>query len=374
MRTILYNPVFLNPQAYYVFPQLYDIEPKTDDFVEPAVYAGRLVVNSTDSDLYGVYNGEKEIDFSKYAGENIRISQYTDEGSTVLGEWRLPATDIEVDFSVLNYDIQMQRQAIDCINKIVEQNAKLVADWNPSITSLNNKFRNKKDLLFCPYFDTSNVTNWSSCFHNSGVVYIPSLDTSKATNMEAMCWDAKNLNYIPDLDYSNVLNMKNAFRGMNLRSGEYNITIKDGAEINGILRSTTDIDGNGIKVVINGSPSKVDESFGYSYIIDLYIDLKNVISNGNLMWNNAALRIFRSPQFGRSPLTSWDFSAPNLGIDNDKTNGEAEAALMKTFITDSWNRLANDMEPATLKFHDNTKALFTQEHIEIMKNKGYNLA
>lgn len=26
MKTILYNPIFINPQAYYVFPQLYDIE------------------------------------------------------------------------------------------------------------------------------------------------------------------------------------------------------------------------------------------------------------------------------------------------------------------------------------------------------------
>lgn len=24
MKTILYNPIFINPQAYYVFPQLYD--------------------------------------------------------------------------------------------------------------------------------------------------------------------------------------------------------------------------------------------------------------------------------------------------------------------------------------------------------------
>lgn len=374
MRTVLYNPVFINPQAYYVFPQLYDIEPKTDDFVEEAIYTGRLVVRSTDSDLTGIYEGDKEIDFSKYEGNSIRISQYTDEGSTVLGEWRLPSMDQKIDFSVLNYDSNMEVEAIDNLNKIIEQSAKLVANWNPNTTSLNNKFRDNKTLLLCPYFDTSNVTNWSSCFHNSSVVYIPSLDTSKATNMEAMCWDAKNLMSIPNLDYSNVSNMKNVFRGTNLRSGEYTLNIKDGAEINGIFRGTTDVDGKGIKLVINGSPSKIDESFGYCEFVDLTIDLKNVISNGNFVWNNPGLRIFRSPQFGRSTLTSWNLDTPNLGIDNDQTNGEARAALMKTFITDSWNRLANNMEPATLKFSANTKALFTEEHIEIMKNKGYNLA
>lgn len=35
MRTILYQPIFINPQAYFVFPQLYHIE-KGDSFIEPA--------------------------------------------------------------------------------------------------------------------------------------------------------------------------------------------------------------------------------------------------------------------------------------------------------------------------------------------------
>lgn len=26
MKTILYNPIFINPQAYYVFPQLYNLD------------------------------------------------------------------------------------------------------------------------------------------------------------------------------------------------------------------------------------------------------------------------------------------------------------------------------------------------------------
>lgn len=43
MKTILYNPIFINPQAYYVFPQLYDIE-KGDQFIEPAVYSGYLLI------------------------------------------------------------------------------------------------------------------------------------------------------------------------------------------------------------------------------------------------------------------------------------------------------------------------------------------
>ena len=34
MKTILYQPIFINPQAYYVFPQLTQIEPDTDEYIE----------------------------------------------------------------------------------------------------------------------------------------------------------------------------------------------------------------------------------------------------------------------------------------------------------------------------------------------------
>lgn len=39
MKTILYQPLFINPQAYFVFPQLYHIE-KGDSYIEPANITG----------------------------------------------------------------------------------------------------------------------------------------------------------------------------------------------------------------------------------------------------------------------------------------------------------------------------------------------
>lgn len=44
MKTILYQPLFINPQAYFVFPQLYHIE-KGDSYIEPANITGQLVIN-----------------------------------------------------------------------------------------------------------------------------------------------------------------------------------------------------------------------------------------------------------------------------------------------------------------------------------------
>lgn len=89
MKTILYNPIFINPQAYYVFPQLYDIE-KGDQFIEPAVYSGYLLIEDLTSNTSSQVTDTREVDFTQFAGKRIRISQYTNLGAVVLGEWLLP--------------------------------------------------------------------------------------------------------------------------------------------------------------------------------------------------------------------------------------------------------------------------------------------
>lgn len=89
MKTILYNPIFINPQAYYVFPQLYDIE-KGDSFIEPAVYSGYLLIEDLVSNTSSQVTDTREVDFTQFADKRIRISQYTNIGAVVLGEWLLP--------------------------------------------------------------------------------------------------------------------------------------------------------------------------------------------------------------------------------------------------------------------------------------------
>ena len=89
MKTILYNPIFINPQAYYVFPQLYDIE-KGDQFIEPAVYSGYLIIEDLISNTSSQVINTKEVDFTEFAGKRIRISWYTNLGAVILGEWLLP--------------------------------------------------------------------------------------------------------------------------------------------------------------------------------------------------------------------------------------------------------------------------------------------
>lgn len=96
MKTILYQPLFINPQAYFVFPQLYHIE-KGDSYIEPANITGQLIINEltkslTSTPILNVVQDTNQVDFGLFKGKHIRISQYTNIGSVVLGEWYVPGT------------------------------------------------------------------------------------------------------------------------------------------------------------------------------------------------------------------------------------------------------------------------------------------
>ncbi len=96
MKTILYQPLFINPQAYFVFPQLYHIE-KGDSYIEPANITGQLIINDltkvlTSTPTLNVVQDTNQVDFSLFKGKHIRISQYTNIGAVVLGEWYIPGT------------------------------------------------------------------------------------------------------------------------------------------------------------------------------------------------------------------------------------------------------------------------------------------
>lgn len=90
MKTILYQPLFINPQAYFVFPQLYHIE-KGDSYIEPANITGQLIINDltkslTSTPILNVVQDTNQVDFGLFKGKHIRISQYTNIGAVVLGE------------------------------------------------------------------------------------------------------------------------------------------------------------------------------------------------------------------------------------------------------------------------------------------------
>lgn len=93
MKTLLYNPIFINPQAYYVFPNLSRVQTQeVDSTKEPANYIGTIEVKTIaygDTNKVQTFTSTSEIDLVNFSNEWVRISLYTILGSVVLGEWKL---------------------------------------------------------------------------------------------------------------------------------------------------------------------------------------------------------------------------------------------------------------------------------------------
>ena len=93
MKTILYNPIFINPQAYYVFPNLNgQLVEQKDATIEPAKYSGIIEVKIiANGDIHKIkqFKNTDNIDFTEFSESWVRINQYTLEGNIVLGEWKI---------------------------------------------------------------------------------------------------------------------------------------------------------------------------------------------------------------------------------------------------------------------------------------------
>lgn len=188
MKTILYNPIFINPQAYYVFPRLTRyLQPDNESTAEPANYIGTIevkVIAYGDTTLKRTYTNTDSIDLSEFKNTWIRISLFTKVGSCVLGEWKignmesdLPYIDPEVLASLKAVVIVGNKTNNDSDRAIVKN---LVDPDNPFIISnaafkLNSGF-GKYEITFQYFPYIENVTNVSDSkvvFGIGGQLLIP---------------------------------------------------------------------------------------------------------------------------------------------------------------------------------------------------------
>ena len=143
MKTILYNPIFINPQAYYVFPRLTRyLQPDNESTVEPANYIGTIevkVIAYGDTTLKRTYSNTDYIDLSEFKNTWIRISLFTKVGSCILGEWKIGT--MESDRPYIEPEVLASLKAVVIVGDKTNQDkdrdivANLVDASNPFIIS-----------------------------------------------------------------------------------------------------------------------------------------------------------------------------------------------------------------------------------------------
>lgn len=189
MKTILYNPIFINPQAYYVFPRLTRyLQPDNESTAEPANYIGTIevkVIAYGDTTLKRTYTNTDSIDLSEFKNTWIRISLFTKVGSCVLGEWKignmesdLPYIDPEVLASLKAVVIVGNKTNNDSDRAIVKN---LVDPDNPFVISnaafkLNSGFGEYKEdftswRIYPNIKVTDNVITTNGNFNSTWFIY-----------------------------------------------------------------------------------------------------------------------------------------------------------------------------------------------------------
>ena len=187
MKTLLYNPIFINPQAYYVFPRLTRyLQPDNESTAEPANYIGTIevkVIAYGDTTLKRTYTNTDSIDLSEFKNTWIHISLFTKVGSCVLGEWKignmesdLPYIDPEVLASLKavvivgnktnnDSDRAIVKNLVDASNPFVISNAafKLNSGFGKYETELSNTriWTQSKETTSSPFSSNYNgLSGW----------------------------------------------------------------------------------------------------------------------------------------------------------------------------------------------------------------------
>lgn len=142
MKTILYNPIFINPQAYYVFPRLTRWLHPDNGYKEPANYIGQIEVTIIAYGEIGYteyFEHTNYIDFTNFSNSYVRISLFTRLGSCVLGEWKIGA--MESDRPYIEPEVLASLKAVVIVGDKTNQDkdrdtvANLVDASNPFVIS-----------------------------------------------------------------------------------------------------------------------------------------------------------------------------------------------------------------------------------------------
>lgn len=85
--------------------------------------------------------------------------------------------------------------------------------WDNNVINLRNKFYSNKNLVYMPLVDTSKATNMNNMFNGcSSLMSVPLLDTSQVTDMGGMFRSCSSLINIPQLNTINLTSTANMFQ------------------------------------------------------------------------------------------------------------------------------------------------------------------
>ncbi len=121
---------------------------------------------------------------------------------------RLSNVSINSEFDIMGYD-----GTEEPINSYLNYSKDIFKNWDADQV-LMNRFRNDKNLVFCPLVDTSKANNMQSMFSGCvNLIQVPLIDTSSVVHFDEMFYNCTSLTTIPQFDTSNLYSAQLMFGG-----------------------------------------------------------------------------------------------------------------------------------------------------------------
>ena len=121
---------------------------------------------------------------------------------------RLSNVSVNSEFDVLGYS-----GTEEPLNSYFNYSKDIVKNWD-SEQVLMNRFRNDKNLVFCPLVDTSKANNMTAMFSSCvNLMQVPLLDTSNVVHFDEMFYNCTSLTTVPQFDTSNLYSAQLMFGG-----------------------------------------------------------------------------------------------------------------------------------------------------------------
>jgi hypothetical protein len=113
---------------------------------------------------------------------------------------QLSNVSVNSEFDIMGYDGSEQP-----LFSYLEYSKDIFKNWDDSQTGLMSKFRNDKNLVFCPLVDTSKANNVTAMFSNCvNLIQVPLLDTGNVVHFDEMFYNCTSLSTIPQFNTSSL--------------------------------------------------------------------------------------------------------------------------------------------------------------------------
>ena len=133
-----------------------------------------------------------------------------------------------IDFSPIGYDAEFSAELNAKWNNDVAYSKTLLDAWNPNNDNARLLYSGNTNIVYAPSIDTSKVTDMYRMFSGcNNLQTVPMYNTRNVTNMEGIFQDCTSLTSVKDIDTSKVTNMSSMFSGCSkLKSVPYIDTSK----------------------------------------------------------------------------------------------------------------------------------------------------